>query len=48
MMWYDINGRALREGTIEQNTINHNLGSGTYILKITNDNKVSNRKIIVK
>ncbi len=45
---YNINGRQLQKGVVENETIDHNLASGMYLLKLVSDNKTAIKKLIVR
>jgi len=45
----DITGKLIKDGTLEQNQIRHNLDSGLYVLKLYTTSKLAKtQKIIVK
>jgi ELWxxDGT repeat protein len=43
----DINGRTVLSGELTNNTINHNLNSGVYMLQLQIDNSSVTKKIVV-
>ncbi|MDO5969397.1 T9SS type A sorting domain-containing protein [Flavivirga aquimarina] len=45
---YNITGKQVLKGTIENDIINHNLTSGLYLLKLDNGSLSTTKKIIVK
>lgn len=45
---YDLQGKMVQRGELENNVISTNLSSGTYILNLKSQNQVSQHKIIIK
>jgi hypothetical protein len=44
---YNILGKSVKNGSVQNKIINHNLPTGIYVLKLNSGNKTVNKKIIV-